>query len=329
MAGESLLEAQQTAALQIPYKNMAVFDNMLNHATNAFYMGTEISRKRQALENQIEAMKTKAQQTEFLDQMKEKEFARKQDQFSQMMAWRDHESNMKDLVTNWKLGKDQEAIEDIGNMASGFSAIDLPLDSPQRPSAIWDVIKNNARGAKAAPGMIRDAFGTYNRAAGATRSKFGTDLNDFLKDVKNTVGRGQSTDLDPLYHPEIWKDEWVDKQGVRHAPPPVDEKGAVPDYAKDWKKTDQQYATFPNTDTTKPPIYVKLPAQKLKDLRDRLKALDERKRTLPEQVTNEYDIPHPGGRQLSDQDRKMLQYARDHPGDPNSAAILKKNGVDY
>jgi hypothetical protein len=259
--------------------------------------------------------------------LKEADFNRKKDQFQQMMAWRDHESNMKDMIFKWKQDKDTETMNDIGGLAQGLGAIDLAPDDPKRPSAIYDAIQRNSRGAKAMPGMIKDAFNSYNTAARATQSKFKSDESDFDREVKNTVGRGQSTDRDLLYHPEVWQYEWEDKSGAKHAPPPLDAKGKpIPDYAKDWTRTENKYATIPNSVQGQPPVYIKLPAQKLTDLTKRLKDLDRRRSNLPSQVNNEYAYPQNTGSQLSTQDQRMLDWARSHPGDPNSARIKEKLG---
>lgn len=233
---------------------------------NAFALGSEINRRKQQMENQLAAMAIRERQNEMMNQYREAEFRRKLDQGEQRIMLAEQGRNLQNEIFQWKVNKDQETQEDIMGLAQGLGKIKLAPDDPNRPSAIWDVIQNNSRAAKAAPGLIKDAFGNYNSATRSRQSKWAQDYNDFLKDFKNSVGRGQFTDLNLIYNMDNWK--------------------------TDPKKPGMLWAEIPTTQTGPDgqPIKtaVTLPAQKVIDLNKRLKKLDEEHANMPRQVTNEY-----------------------------------------
>lgn len=289
---------------------------------NAFAIGSEINRRKQQLENQLAGMAIREHQNEMMNQFREAEYRRKLDQGDQRIYLAEQGRNLQQQIFDWKVNKDQETIQDVSDLASGITSLNLDPADPKRPSAIWDIISKNPRAAKIAPGLIKDAFGSYNNAIRTKESQLKQERSDLMQDVKNSVGRGQTADLDLLYNPDEWQTEYVDKQGVKHAPPPP---GA--DYAKDWKPTGMKYVVRKSVQLGQPDIYIKLPAQKLTDLSKRLRDLDSKTRQLPQQVTNEYVNAQQSGSSLSAQDQRMLDWARAHPGDPRAAQIKSRLNI--
>lgn len=292
---------------------------------NAFAIGSEINRRKQQLENQMMAMSLRAQQNEIMNELRVADFQRKLEQGDQRLEMAQQAMNLKDTIFQWKQQKDKDTMDDIGNLAQGLGEISLDPADPGRPNAIMDVISRNARGAKAAPFLVKDAFGNYNMATRAVRNKFSADYNDFIKEVKNSAGRGQITDLNLIYNLDQWKPQWKDKHGNTIAPP-ADEKAAR---AQGSYPTGSSFTKVPSSVPNAEGIWVTIPTKKLTDLNQRLKELDQRHSKLPDQVNNEYATAVPTGSSgLSPQDVRMLNWARSHPGDPNAAKIKAKLGVD-
>lgn len=232
----------------------------------AFAMGTEINRRKQQLENQLAAMAIRERQNEMMNQFRQADYERKLSQGEQRIALAEQGRNLQNEIFNWKVMKDQETQDDIMGLAQGIGAIKLDKSDPKYPSAVWDVIASNSRAAKVAPGLIKDAFGNYNTAARAAQSKWAQDYNNFVKDVKNSVGRGQLTDMNFLYNMDNWK--------------------------TDPKKPDMLWAEVPTTtpgpDGKPVKSAVTLPASKVLALHNELLDLDKRHKDMPQQVSNEY-----------------------------------------
>jgi len=254
---------------------------------NAFAIGSEINRRKQQLENQMAAMALRQQQNEITNQLRESEFERKLDQGNQRLEMAQAGQNLRDSIFNWKVAKDQETMDDISGAAQGLGAINLDAADPKRPSAIWDVIQHNARAAKAMPSLFKDAFNNYNTAARTVQSKYDHDYRDFIQDVKNTVGKGQITDLNLIYNLDQWKSQWRNKEGQNIDPATADPKKG--DY-----KTGNVFATIPSSIPGAPSIFVTLPAQQITDLHKRMIDLSNRRRNIPSQVSNEYVSPQTG-----------------------------------
>jgi hypothetical protein len=256
---------------------------------SGFYMMSEVNRRKQQLENQMAAMALRQQQNDINNSIREADLRRKLDQNEALNAYRDREQNTKDMIFNWKVAKDQEGMDDIAGAAQGLSSISLDPADPNRPAAIWKVIENNSRAAKLAPGMFKSAFDTYNTASRTVRSRFDHDYNDFLKDVKNNIGVGQSTDLNLLWNINQWQEKWVDKEG-RDLPHQPSEQYPAPPGAH---KTEDLYAKIPTIGAGGVPgeVYVTRPATKIMALRNRMLELDKRATNMPSQVNNEYATP--------------------------------------
>lgn len=240
---------------------------------NAFAIGSEINRRRQQMENQISAMAIRERQNEMMNQFRAADFERKLSQGEQRIFLAERGRDLQDQIFNWKVNKDKETIDDISGLAQGLGAINLPPGDPRIPSAIWDVVNRNSRAAKAAPGLIKDAFNNFNTSVRTARSKLSQDREDLLRDVKNSVGRGQITDLNFLYNMDNWQ--------------------------VDPKKPNMLWATIPlstpGPDGKPMTTPVTLPAQKVIDLNRRVKEIDRRTRELPSQVSNEYANPQDSG----------------------------------
>jgi hypothetical protein len=74
MADGASLAQQQAIAAEIPYKNIAINEGALKNAMNAFYIGTEINRRKQQLENQLTIAAMKAQQQQGMMAIREQQF---------------------------------------------------------------------------------------------------------------------------------------------------------------------------------------------------------------------------------------------------------------
>lgn len=287
---------------------------------SAFNAGQQISAKRQQLENQLAAMALRQQNQEMMMGLREAEFNRKLDQGNQRIALAEGALNLRGAMDQWRMDKDKETMEDITGLAQGLGSIDLDPADPNRPAAIWKVIESNARAAKAAPGLIKDAFSSYNNAARTSQSRFEHDYNDFIKDVKNSVGRGQLTDLNFLYNMDQWKDKWVDKEG-KDLPHQPDANFPAPPGAH---KTGEKWAEFPPSQVGGTTSYVTLPSWKITDLKRRLDELDNRKRNLPTQVSNEYATPEVGRKDFPQPSPGDIAYLKAHP--EKSAAFDSRFG---
>ena len=75
MAGESLLEAAQSEASKIPYKNIALNQNSLELALNAFAKTAQVNHQKLALQQQIEALNYKMQRDSEDSQFDHEKFA--------------------------------------------------------------------------------------------------------------------------------------------------------------------------------------------------------------------------------------------------------------
>jgi len=271
---------------------------------NAFLAGQEINRRKQALENQMMAMSLRAQQNDINNQIKVAEYERRLEQGNARLEMMQQGVNTRDMIANWRMDKDKEAIEDIGNLATGLGNLGLERGDPKTPNAIMGVLANNSRALNTRQGQMlaRQAFNTYQTDAKAVNNKLDSDYNVFIKQVKDTIGRGQSSDLDLLNNPEAWRDEYKDKAGGLHTYP-VDKQtgqeypeGKFPDWAKDWTKTDTKYVIMPDAADPKVKHYIRVPAKQLTDMANEWKALQQRLKNRPSlKIPDEYqeikDLP--------------------------------------
>jgi hypothetical protein len=207
--------------------------------------------------------------------------------------------NTRDMIANWRIEKDKEAIEDIGNLAEGLGNLGLERGDPKTPNAIMGVLANNSRALNTRQGQLlaRQAFNTYQNDAKAVNNKLDSDYSLFMKQWKDTGGRGQSSDLDLLNNPEAWTDEWVDNKGISHVNP-IDEKGQMPQWAKDTgvHKSGKKITSIPDANDPRILHYIKLPTQQLTDMANQWKSLQERIKNRPSlKVPSEYsdtkDLP--------------------------------------
>jgi len=254
---------------------------------SAFQAGQNISNRKRQIENQLAQMVLRQQNQEMMYGLREAEFNRKLDQGNQRLALAEAGLGLRATMDEFRMQKDRETMDAVSGAAQELGAIDLPPGDPRRPAAIWKVIHNNARAAKAMPQLFKDAFGNYNSAAKTATSSWEHDYNDFLKDVKNTIGRGQITDLNLLYNQDQWKPKWVDKAGKDLPQQPGTPGYTVPEGAK---KTESLWTELPSTQPGQH-TYVTLPASKITQLRNDMVALEKRRQNLPSQVSNEYAIP--------------------------------------
>lgn len=287
---------------------------------NAFAIGAEINRRKQQMENQMMQMSMRAQQNDIMTQIRVADYQRKLEQGDQRLALGLGALNMREAALDLKRQTDQENMESITNAAHGLRGIDFNKVDNTTPNAIYKVMEDNTRAAKVAPYLFKSAFSDYNHGARISQNTFSRDQNDLLKDIKASVGRGQSDDVNLIYNLDQWKPQWIDKQGNLIAPP-ADEKQAQ---AEGSRKTGKVFTLVPNSVAGQPPVPITLPATKVIELNRRLKALDARKSTLPQQVTNEYatampsrgDYPQPGAGDIA--------YLKAHP--EKSAAFEARFG---
>ena len=271
-------------------------ENVGSELVSAAAAGVRLNLMKQQVQGKLADLALKNQQLEWRNEQMGRAFEEKQRQNDIMNTFREENLQrqiqqgdqrlwLTGVMDKFRIDRDNETMSDVGSAAQALGSINLAPDDPKRISAIWDIIHHNARAAKAMPGLFKDAFDNYNHSARSTTSKWSSDYNDYIKDVRNSVG---SENL--VYNLVQWKkDRWEDAQGNPIPAPWGDQKPRPGDHL-----SDKWYATIPSGDPTKPATTVTLPSAKILDLNRRARDLDERKMNLPGQTANEYSSPQSG-----------------------------------
>lgn len=107
--GESLLGAQLSAAVRIPYENIAVANNPANTFINAWQFSTQMKLKKAELEDKMAALVMRNRQLEINDQLREKEYGLRALGMQNAMAHRDdmYELAATRLVQERELGQER------------------------------------------------------------------------------------------------------------------------------------------------------------------------------------------------------------------------------
>lgn len=337
--GEGALVAQQRGALEIPYQNIAQFDKQLSGAMNAFYMGTEISRKRQALENQLEAMALKNQQTQFLDQIREKEYERKLDQGQQRLELMAQGRDLSDQLKTLQIEKLSGAMTKASQIASDVSeGKDEALQAgstatdPANPYYVSTrlSILNRYPGLKTEGWSYDKIVNEHNAALRATRTNQQAERSAFLKKVASDVIKDSSVDAGailsdpnralPGFKTVATPDE--KKQGIE---PPVlpnidpktgkmvstalDERGQMRTFEKDAKgnyiPAYQQVFQLQSPAGSPNPRYARIPDKDYDSLSARLKQYDDEALKIPPEMMPGTS-PMPAKRIITQKDFTLL-----------------------
>lgn len=341
--GGGALEAQQRIGAEIPYKNIQETQAGLGLALSAFAHASQISNNRRKLEEMLVKM-------DYDQRFKEQDFERKVAQMNMTAALQTAEHNRKmdsmenqmtraawtmdwrDKVQNWKENLDLERDKQLSSFAESMKTLPEPTD-PGYEAAIWDRIHNHARGANTPVGRIlaSKAFNDRNTVSRTAASKWTADYNAFIKDYKNTVGAGSSTNLAPLLNMEMWKPQlaWETPRPGQEAPG-LTEEGKIPKGAIYTKK---RFIDVPDPSdiTGRKKMQITLPEQKIKQLQSEYQSLMERRGQLPTQVNNEFVTAYPSGvtsTGLSNEDMQAINWARAHKNDPRAAKIFNALGVN-
>lgn len=182
MNGEGALTQQQGIAAQIPYKNI-LLPNPATQFLNAFALGVEVNRKRQAMEHQLQQLVLQNERLQFQDQWKNQQFD----------LQREHYQNMYDIGM-----KGREIQQDKLDKAYGLA--DRTTEAVKALSDIEDRAGTEAYKQKA--NLVRsayaDVFGTkqgetlwnqtmktHEDAAKQYRQSRQDIITDFARNVKS------------------------------------------------------------------------------------------------------------------------------------------------
>lgn len=315
--GGSALAAQQAAAVNIVPKNIAENDPTM--FANAFFKATDINRRTEQLENQLQIAYLKnAEASRYHDMQmdaRSRDFALKEMGLNLRAYAAENSANnaanrlalmrdgldLKNEVQDFKLQKDKETMEGTSALMTSLSTLDR--SDPKFYEKITSIYANPtvARAVNTPLGrqMIKEKKEEFNLATRRLVDVNNAKWRGFNTEVKNTF---DGLDAGIFANPSWWQDD----------PNNPKQKFYM------WKDANNQ------------PHYTTRPASLVNRNIKRFSALTNEQSQIPQQINDDDVRAAPAGSTsptMSAEQQKMLDWARRNPGDPRSQQIKDKLGV--
>jgi hypothetical protein len=204
--GFSLLEAQQRAADEIPYRNIEVNQRATEGAMNAFRYAQEINLRKGALQKQLMMMADRQRQMEFMNELREAQFNQRQEYQNARLGQYETALYLKGLMDQSEITMRDKKLELIGDKLKDTQNFDnymLELGEKARPGnpdypASWraaHILYPNANVNE------REMYQSHASAIDKVTKGLDAEERSLGNDLKS---RGMTPDLTPFRDPDHW-----------------------------------------------------------------------------------------------------------------------------
>lgn len=316
--GGGALEAQQQIAASIPYRNLAQ-RNPAEQFLSAFFTASQVGNQRRRLEEQLMKMDLDAKfkeqahelgvaRLETMAALQTAEHNRKMQGMENEMTRFGIAMDAKNNVQDWRERRDQETMEGTSALISSLHSMKSKPGDPDYYEELSHIAANPsvARALNTPLGrqLVKTQKEDHNLAVKRLIDANNASRRGFDTEVANTFGR---LNYDMFIHPD-W---WIDTK---------DETTGKPMKAFRWKMPNENIDRW----ITQPPEVVDKYTKKYREIVSHASS-------IPPQINDDEVRAAPAGSQtsgLSPQDARMLDWARKNPGDPLSAQVKQRLGVE-